>query len=105
MLLVVSNLIVNGPRSIEEVEPILAASGIESFSQSPIEFDLEFYVAGKLDRVHLERTDEVDEALHDCLSGKLEALSFPKLETHAKTRVQVHVALESPAPPEDVTKD
>ena len=65
----------------------------------------EFYVAGKLDRVHLERTDEVDEALHDCLSGKLEALSFPKLETHAKTRVQVHVALESPAPPEDVTKD
>ena len=100
MTLILSALVVQGPRDAEEIQPLLeAAPLVECFSE-PAEVDLEFIVPGKLDGVHVSKEPEQK----DCLDETLDAIEFPKLPTHAKTLVRVHLSVTAP-PPEQPSEE
>lgn len=93
MILVLTSLVVQGPRLAEDVAPLLQSAGLESCSELPAEFDVEFYIAGKLDRVHVKSVAHLEPELGACVQERLEGLHFAPLETHAKARVSVHVVI------------
>jgi len=99
MLLALSSLVVQGPRTAEQIRPLIEGAELAACFEAPVAFELELIVPGKLDGVHLDPIEALDDTTNACLDEKLQAVAFPKLDSHQKSRVVATLEVTAPEQP------